>query len=65
MFIARTNLIKFVTGTSEGRDAAPRRPRAASAESERPLDAGGTARRAVPTSEIISLVAPGGWAASA
>jgi len=47
--------LKFVSGP-EGRDAALRRPRAESAESERPLNAGGTAQRAVPTSENISLV---------
>ncbi len=47
--------MKFVSGP-EGRDAALRRPRAEGAESERPLNAGGTAQRAVPTSENISLV---------
>jgi hypothetical protein len=46
--------IKFVSG-ADGRDASPRRPRAESAE-ERPLDAGGTAQRAVPTTENVSLV---------
>jgi DNA modification methylase len=45
--------LKFVSGP-EGRDAALRRPRAESAESERPLDAGGTAQRAVPTTEMGS-----------
>lgn len=47
--------LKFVSGSAEGRDAALRRPRAEGAE-ERPLNAGVTAQRAVPTSENISLV---------